>query len=210
MIRGQTRVYYLLLALTITLSVLAVVTLLPSRGASKPNVLGYRSVCPYAPAATAICGLLAGVCCTVRNRLVSRQATSTRYQPPILPAVVGFALGTVAVVSGVSFAQAQVGFGAVIERSGAMGKTPAAPADGVRQATVTEGEVTATVEVAVVAGRIQTLTLREGRNVEDTVAEAMFGAVREGQSTAVDVVSGATATSQVLLRAIERAISGEP
>ena len=75
--KNESPVYWAMLALTLAFSVLAVVTLIPA-GASKPNVLGYRSVCSFAPTATALCGLLAGITCTLRNRMASRRASSIR------------------------------------------------------------------------------------------------------------------------------------
>jgi len=186
-------------------SIAAAVTLIPDPGASKPNILGYRSVCCYAPAATALCGLLAGITCTLRNRLVSARAASARYGPPFLPAGIGLLLIAVAVVSGVRFAAVQAEFGSVIAETAPRGGAFPPLADGVRRATATEGEVSATVEIRVAAGRISSIELKEGRNVEPSVAEALFQAVKESNSTAVDAVSGATATCNVLLQAIEKA-----
>ena len=50
----------------------AILTLIPNPGASWPNILGYSSLCTFAPGATFACALLAAVCCTVRARLVRR------------------------------------------------------------------------------------------------------------------------------------------
>ena len=44
--------------------------------------------------------------------------------------------------------------------------------------------------------------------MEAAVAEGVFAAVRKAQSSAVDAVSGATASSNVLLKAIEKAAAG--
>ena len=202
----QPPAYYALIGLSLIFSILAVVTLVPSPAASKPNVLGYRSVCSFAPAATALCGLLAGITCTVRNRFVSVRRASTRYQPPIVPASVGILLVLIAAVAGGAFARAQSRFAAVIGAQPLTAGTFGSPADGTRRATVSEGEVSATVEVAVSRGRVGGLTLVEATNVDASVAEAIFAAVKESQSTEVDAVSGATASSQVLLAAIEAAV----
>jgi uncharacterized protein with FMN-binding domain len=204
----QPPAYVALLGLTIVLTILAVITLLPSPGASKPNVLGYRSVCSYAPAATALCGLAAGFTCTLRNRLVSRLRASRRYAPLFAPVGVSLALIAVAVVFGVRFARVQSRFVAVIE------KTPAAAlgalADGVHTATASEGEISATVEMDVSGARIVDLRLVDGRNVEASLAAQLFEAVIGKQSTDVDVVAGATASSRVLLNAVAAAAASPP
>jgi uncharacterized protein with FMN-binding domain len=206
----QPAAYYALIGVSLLLSILAAITLLPNQNASKPNVLGYRSVCSFAPAATALCGLLAGATCTIRNRFVSARRASTRFQPPIAPAGVGILLVVIAAVAGASFVRAQARFGEVIAKSAVTGGAFGAVADGKRTGTAGEGEVAATVEVAVTGGRVESIALRDARNVEPSVAEAIFGAVKTAQSTEVDVVSGATASSNVLLRAIEAAAKGAP
>ncbi len=202
--------YYALLGLSAALSAAAIVTLIPSAAASKPNVLGYRSVCSFAPAATALCGLAAGIVCTIRNRLVSSRSAATRYQPPILPVAVGLLLVTIAAVFGIRFGLAQSRFGRIIESSRPSASALGALADGAREATFSDGEVSATVRVTVRAGRIEDLALAAGANVPVPVALTIFEAVRGHQSTAVDAVSGATASSNVLLRAIEAAAAASP
>jgi uncharacterized protein with FMN-binding domain len=197
--------YWLMIGGSLLFSVAAAVTLMPNPGASKPNVLGYRSVCSFAPAATALCGLLAGITCTLRNRLVSSRAASARYQPPILAVAIGLLLLTAAAVSGIRFAAVQSRFGTVIAGTAVKGGALPVLTDGVRRATATEGDVSATVEIRVTAGRIAGIELKEGRNVEPSVAQAIFDAVKAKGSTDVDTVSGATATSKVLLQAIEKA-----
>jgi fumarate reductase flavoprotein subunit len=167
-------------------------------------------VCSFAPAASALCGLLAGISCTVRNRFVSARRASTRYQPPIAPVGVGLLLGAIALVSGISYGRAEARFVAVIGKKGAAGGAVGGLADGTRSATVTDGEVSATVAVTVSGGRIAELSLTEARNVEQSVANAIFAAVKQAQSAAVDAVSGATASSQVLMRAIEAAAKVAP
>jgi uncharacterized protein with FMN-binding domain len=49
------------------------------------------------------------------------------------------------------------------------------------------------------------MRLVSGKNVDATLAQTVFSRVREAGSTAVDAVSGATASSNVLLKAIESA-----
>lgn len=68
--------YYGLLALTGLFTVAAVLTLIPFSDASWPNIWGYKSLCTFTPGATLACALLAGLCCTVRNRLVRADQSS--------------------------------------------------------------------------------------------------------------------------------------
>jgi hypothetical protein len=78
--------YIALLALSFLLSAAAVLTLLPSNGASYPNLLGYKSICTFAPAATLLCAFLAGVTCTIRARLVAPRSRAVK--SPALPFLV--------------------------------------------------------------------------------------------------------------------------
>jgi uncharacterized protein with FMN-binding domain len=210
---NETPLYWTLLGLSALFTLCAVATLLPSAGASKPNVLGYRSVCSFAPAASALCGLLAAATCTLRYRLASRSAASARYRPLILPAGAAVLLLAVAVVFGGRFIAAQARFGAVIAATGrpaagapAAGQTAdAALRDGTRTATVSEGEVSATVEVTVSAGAVSGVRLLAGRNVEPALVDALLQRIRAAGSLSVDAVSGATASSNVVLAAISAA-----
>ncbi len=204
--KNEPVLYYVLLGLTLALSLLAAITLLPNPAASKPNVLGYRSVCSFAPAASALCGFLAGLTCTVRNRRFSRNAASARYRPLILPIFVGFLLLAVAAVFGIRFGVAQSRFGAVIAKTAPTAGPFGSFSDGTRSATFAEGEVSATVQVTVKAGAIGELRLIEGKNVDQELAGKVFQKVRSAGSLAVDAVSGATASSMVLLKAIEAAL----
>jgi uncharacterized protein with FMN-binding domain len=206
----QPAAYYALLGVTVVFKVLAVVTLLPSPVASKPNVLGYRSVCSFAPAASALCGLLAGVTCTIRNRLVSRKAASARYAPPFAPLAAAVVLLAVVAVFAVRFAKVQSRFVAVIEKTAKAGSAFGPLADGVRSASASEGDMSAMVEMAVASGRVQDLKLTSGKNVDAALAAQLFQEVITAQSSAVDAVSGATASSRVLLKAVAAAAAANP
>ena len=70
----NTRAYAALLILTIVATVGGILTLIPWQGASYENVLGYRSLCTFAPAATLYCFAIAGASCIVRASLVKRRA----------------------------------------------------------------------------------------------------------------------------------------
>jgi len=208
--KGESAAYMALVGLSLAFSILAVVTLVPNPAASKPNVLGYRSVCSFAPAATALCGVLAGITCTLRNRILSRNASSARYRPLFVPVGVGVLLLTAALVFGIRFGSAQARFGAIIARTHAAASgAPAAAADGTRQATASDGEVSATVEVTVKDGIIRSGRLLAGRNVEQNVAEEMLRRVAAAGRLDVDAVSGATASSNVVLAAATRAAASQ-
>jgi uncharacterized protein with FMN-binding domain len=210
MTEKQPPAYIAMLVLTVAFSILAIVTMLPSPGASKPNVLGYRSVCSFAPAASALCGLLAGITCTLRNRLISRLAASRRYAPLFAPVGASIVLVAIAVVFGIGFGRAQARFVSVIGRTQAAGGAFGSLADGTYAASVNEGEVSAAVELTVSAGRVDDIRLVQGKNVEASLAARIFEAVITSQSTQVDAVSGATASSQVLLKAVAAAAAAPP
>jgi uncharacterized protein with FMN-binding domain len=208
--KNESPAYWTLLGLSMAFAVLAVVTLIPHAAALKPNVLGYRSVCSFAPAATALCGVLAGITCTLRNRIFSRRAPSMRHRPLIVPAGVGIVLLALTAVFGIRFGVSQSRFNGIIQRT-ARTSTAAHPdfADGTRSATYGEGEVSATVEVTVKSGRLESMRLTAGKNVEAALADTLFSRVRAAGSPEVDAVSGATASSNVLLKAVAAA-AGAP
>ena len=62
------------LALTIVGAVGGILTLIPAAGATYENVLGYRSLCTFAPAATLFCFFVAGTSCVLRASFVKRKA----------------------------------------------------------------------------------------------------------------------------------------
>ena len=204
----QKPLYHVLLGLSAVISVAAVVTLIPNPGASKPNVLGYRSVCSFAPAATALCALAASLVCALRNRLVSVRSGSTRFQPPVALAAVAVACITVAAVFGARFGAVQSRFGGVIARTAVSGGAFPALPDGTGSATFTEGDVSATVELTASGGKVTDVRLTAQRNVDAEVAGRIFDAVLTAQSSAVDAVTGATASCSVLLKAVEAAARG--
>lgn len=74
----NTKAYAALLVLSLLATVGAVLTLIPAPGASYPNLLGYRSLCTFAPAATLYCAAIAGASCVIRASLVKRSAYSGR------------------------------------------------------------------------------------------------------------------------------------
>ncbi len=69
-IKGSTVLYRMLLGISLVSTLGGLLTLIPSPGASYPNILGYRSLCTFAPAATLFCFLIAGISCFVRSTWV--------------------------------------------------------------------------------------------------------------------------------------------
>ncbi|HOX47799.1 MAG TPA: hypothetical protein PLG14_01340 [Spirochaetales bacterium] len=99
------RAYGALLGLSGLFALGAVLTLLPNPGASWENVLGYRSLCAFAPIATALCALLAGATCVLRARLFGPRAGDRRSWAA--PVAVGLVLLAVIAFSVPPYARAK-------------------------------------------------------------------------------------------------------
>ena len=97
--------YGALLGLSGLFAIAALLTLIPNPGASWKNVLGYWSLCTFAPIATAICALLAGATCVVRARVFGPRAGAKRSW--LAPLVVGLALLGIIAVSIPAYAAAK-------------------------------------------------------------------------------------------------------
>jgi hypothetical protein len=105
MARRSPSAYGALLGLSALFAAAAVATLVPRAGASWDNVLGYKSLCSFAPIATAICSLLAGATCVLRSRLFGINAGIKR--PWTAPIVVALALLAVIAFSVPPYAKAK-------------------------------------------------------------------------------------------------------
>jgi hypothetical protein len=68
--QGGGRAYGALLALSAFAALGALLTLMPSPRAPWPNLIGYKSICAFAPGSTCACALVAALSCLVRARLV--------------------------------------------------------------------------------------------------------------------------------------------
>lgn len=92
------KIYSGLLALSILAAAGALLTLVPSSAAPWANILGYKSICSFAPISTALCALLAGISCTLRARLVGpRRGERRSWALPlavalVLAAVIGLSI----------------------------------------------------------------------------------------------------------------------
>lgn len=79
--------------------------------------------------------------------------------------------------------------------------------DGTYQGSYEAGLTSAKVEVVMANGRIADLQLLEHDHGRGEAAEAIIDTVVEEQSLEVDAVSGATISSKVILKSIERALT---
>lgn len=98
--------YGALLAVSALASLGALLTLLPNPGASWPNILGYKSLCTFAPGATFACALIAGCACMLRARLVKRTAA-----PVFVPVLAVVLLGAGLAVSTLAWAGVKAQYG---------------------------------------------------------------------------------------------------
>jgi hypothetical protein len=65
--------YGVLMGLTVILTALAVVTVIPNPNASKACGLGYKALCAFVPWATIILLLAAGAVCVIRKKLFTEK-----------------------------------------------------------------------------------------------------------------------------------------
>lgn len=68
--------YKLLLLLTIVATIGGILTMIPRSAASYPNLIGYSSICTFAPAATLYCFFIAGFTCFIRSTFIKDQSGS--------------------------------------------------------------------------------------------------------------------------------------
>jgi len=60
--------YWVLFVLTLLFTLAAVSTIMPSYGASKLCMIGYKAHCTFTPISTLLCILPAGITCFIRKR----------------------------------------------------------------------------------------------------------------------------------------------
>lgn len=97
------RLYLSLILISLIATVGAILTLVPAGGASWENVLGYRSLCTFAPAATLYCAFVAGTTCLFRASLVKRRAMYGKPTVRRIPVIVMSVILALAVASTVWF-----------------------------------------------------------------------------------------------------------
>ena len=82
-------------------------------------------------------------------------------------------------------------------------------ADGTYRGSSKVGPVRVTLDVTVTNNAISSIDIIRHFNGRGKKAEAIVPGVIEAQSLAVDVVSGATASSKAILKAVENALAGK-
>ena len=60
--------YWFLFILTVFFTLLTIATLLPTDGASKSSLIGYKAFCTFTPISTLLCAVPAGLVCFIRKR----------------------------------------------------------------------------------------------------------------------------------------------
>ena len=83
---------------------------------------------------------------------------------------------------------------------------PASVRDGVYVGSQDDAPISARVRVEVKSGRIDSIKVLKHSHGPGKGAEAIAGEVLAAQSLGVDAISGATLSSKVMLKAIERAL----
>jgi len=90
--------YKILLLITIIAALGGVLTLVPRQAASWDNVLGFRSLCTFAPAASLFCFFMAGLSCFFRSTFVkddegTKKEKFRRHGKSLIALVLVLALG---------------------------------------------------------------------------------------------------------------------
>ena len=82
------RLYRILLLCSFIAALGGILTLLPWSGASYPNLLGYRSLCTFAPAGSLYCFFIAGLICTIRASFIKRKGRENGKRLRPLPVII--------------------------------------------------------------------------------------------------------------------------
>lgn len=198
-----TKAYRPLLGLSLAAALGALLTLLPWPGASSPNLWGYSSLCTFAPAATLFCAAIAGISCVVRASLNQK---SPDFRGWLLRHAAGLALVLALLGLGAwatsSWLAEEAGFRALIAAPPASSAGALATPDGTFVGRAASGGIDAAVETTLAGGKIASVRLLEGRNIPANVEKEIIARLAGRSDTAVDAVSGATASSDVLIAAV--------
>jgi uncharacterized protein with FMN-binding domain len=200
---SRKNLYTLLLGISAVLSVLAVITLLPNPGISRQNLLGYKSVCPFSPAGTLILCWITSIVCTFRARVKDDKKNKEK---PVILIILSVIFVSGILFYSVQYAKIKADFSKLI-RETKVSASINLPVSGEYWAGYSGEDVAAEVTVIIKEGKIADIRLISGRNIENTVAAQVFQKIISIQSPAVDSVSGATASSLALMKAVEKALS---
>jgi hypothetical protein len=90
--------YKVLLGLAVAATIGGILTLIPAPNASYPNILGYKSLCTFAPAGTFFCFFIAGSACFIRSTYIKdtvgdRRDRFRRHAKRLIPVAFVFVLG---------------------------------------------------------------------------------------------------------------------
>ncbi len=70
MSQHKTFTYRILWGITVIITLVGIITLIPDQGVSKSCLIGYKAHCSFAPISTILCFFLAAMSCVIRKRLV--------------------------------------------------------------------------------------------------------------------------------------------
>jgi hypothetical protein len=104
--KTKTKAYIAFLVLSSIFALAAAATLLPWPSARWANILGYKSLCPFAPISTMLCAILALITCTIRAHLFGPHRGEKRSWA--VPIAVGIALILVIGISIPSYTSAKI------------------------------------------------------------------------------------------------------
>jgi len=216
----------LLLLSSIFLLVLAIISIVPVPWSFHQSLLGYPALCSFAPASTFLCLAMAAIFHVLRITFFPALTFEKRKLQkvtsiPFFLVIIGLFL-TAAVVSGILWYNTGKHFTAVIAqaKSGAdiqitddqgvaIGNVATNSivtfTDGTFRSSASAGSVNVEVECTFFQGRIKGFKMIKAHEITESVATELERRVVLAQGLGVDVVSGATASSNVLLLALESA-----
>jgi len=194
--------YSIFLVLTIILTILAIITLIPNPAASKPNLFGYKSICSFTPAGTLILCLLAGIVCTIRTGVKEKRTGA-----PIPIIILSIVLITWIIISLAIYSNAKSGFSESITETTLTGKF-VIPVENIElKGKYQTKEVSVEVLVTVKNGKITEIKLLNGKNIDKSVSSEIFKRIISAQNPSVDEISGATASCKAIMKAVELSLS---
>jgi len=214
--------YPILLAFSILATVTGIATMLPIPIVLKPNILGYFSLCPFAPAASLFCFAAAGISCTIRATFFSPESRAKPEKRNLKLHVTSLRpIGLLLILAGLAtffFVRAELQYSSLIyktnEAQDSLTQNVIMQAssestqlkDGSFQGFARNNDVIAEVRLNINASKIVSINVLKAKEMPFQVTSALEHAIIQGQSLAIDVVSGATVSSQVYLEACAAAL----